>query len=63
MRSSKQFPTGKKPTTGTLWYDNKVVMEDRPFPILQAEKKRLLATGYYQKDKFKLTYYYGNKNR
>lgn len=57
--SSKQFPKNNKqgkPNTGKLWYDGKVVMSGRTFPVLQAEKKRLLATGYYRANKFKLTY-------
>lgn len=62
---SKQFPISKKqskpkPTTGNLLYDGKVVMENRPFATLQAEKKRLLTTGYYRKELFKITYWYGN---
>jgi hypothetical protein len=60
--SSKQFPKGQKPNTGNLLYNGKVIMENKLFPILQAEKKKLLATGYYIKELFKITYYYG-KNR
>lgn len=54
--SSNQFPKRTKPTTGKLWYNNKVIMDGKPFPVLQAEKKRLLATGYFKRDLFKLTY-------
>lgn len=58
MGASNQFPQrgNQKPTTGRLWYNGKVIMENRPFPVLQAEKKRLLATGYYKKELFKVTY-------
>ena len=48
-----------RPTTGTLWYNGKVLKENLPFYILQAEKKNLIATGYYKKDLFKITYYHG----
>lgn len=33
---SKQFPVSK-PRYGNLWYDNKIIMSKRAFPILQAE--------------------------
>lgn len=63
MNDSKQFPMrNEKPITGNLYYNQKLIMENRKFPVLQAEKKRLLATGYYKKELFKITYYYG-KNR
>lgn len=52
---SKQFPVSK-PRYGNLWYDNKIIMSKRAFPILQAEKRRLLATGRYKKELFKVTY-------
>mgnify|MGYP000001383122 CR=1 FL=1 len=41
---------------GKLWYDGKVLLSGRTFPVLQAEKKRLLATGYYKKELFRITY-------
>lgn len=57
---SKQFPKHKnessKPTIGKLWYNGKVIVKDKPFKFLQYTKKKLLATGYYLKDKFKITY-------
>lgn len=62
---SNQFPISKKqpkpkPTTGNLLYNGKVIVENRPFAALQGEKKRLIATGHYQKELFKVTYWYGN---
>lgn len=45
-----------KPDYGKLWYNNKVIMSNRKFFILQAEKKRLLATGHYKKELFRITY-------
>lgn len=58
MQSSNQFPKSnpKKPTTGKLWYNGKVIMDHKPFPVLQNKKKQLLATGYYKKELFKLSY-------
>lgn len=58
MSYSKQFPTQnkKKPTTGKLWYNNTLILADKPFALLQHEKKRLLAMGYYRKELFKITY-------
>lgn len=53
---SNQFPTRKKSTYGKLWYNGKVIMANKPFPLLQHEKKRLIATGYYHKELFKITY-------
>lgn len=57
MSYSNQFPIqGKKrPTTGRLWYNGKVILADKPFAFLQHEKKKLIATGY-RKELFKLTY-------
>lgn len=59
MEDSKQFPRRDRPHTGNLYYDGKLLLENRKFPILQAEKKRLLSTGYYKKERFKISYYYG----
>lgn len=61
---SNQFPISKKvakakPTTGNLVYNGKVVMENRTFPLLQLEKKRLITLGY-RKELFRITYWYGN---
>ena len=58
MVKSKQFPVSK-PRYGKLLYDGKVILSNRAFPILQAEKRRLLATGYYKKELLKITYCYG----
>lgn len=53
----KQFPKrSEKRDYGNLWYNGKIIMANRKFPVLQAEKRRLLATGRYNKDKFKVTY-------
>lgn len=60
MSHSNQFPIrdkkSEKPTVGKLWYDGKLISENKPFASLQARKKRLLATGYYRKELFKITY-------
>lgn len=58
MSYSNQFPTNekKKPTIGKLWYNGKVIISNKPFAKLQYEKKRLIATGYYNKELFKITY-------
>lgn len=58
---SNQFPIREKepkakPTTGKLWYNGQLILSDRPFPLLQLEKKKLLATGNYRKNLFKITY-------
>ena len=45
-----------KPDYGKLWYNNKIIMSNRKFHILQAEKKRLIATGYFNRDSFRITY-------
>lgn len=45
-----------KPDYGKLWYNNKLVLGSRKFYILQAEKKRLIATGYFNRDLFRITY-------
>lgn len=45
-----------RPTKGRLWYDGKVILENKPFAILQHKKKVLLDTGFYQKELFKITY-------
>lgn len=57
MGYSNQFPIQdkKRPTTGRLWYNGKVILADKPFAFLQHEKKKLIATGY-RKELFKLTY-------
>lgn len=57
MSYSNQFPIQdkKRPTTGRLWYNGKVILADKPFAFLQHEKKKLIATGY-RKELFKLTY-------
>ena len=55
MVKGKQFPVSK-PRYGKLLYDGKVILSNRAFPILQAEKRRLLATGYYKKELLKITY-------
>ena len=41
---------------GRLWYDGKVILADKKFFLLQAEKKRLVATGRFKKELFKITY-------
>lgn len=46
----------KRPDYGKLWYDGKPMMINKKFFILQAEKKRLIAMGYYKKELFKITY-------
>ena len=56
MTYSNQFPIREKPKVGKLWYDDRLLMSDKPFAKLQHEKKRLLATGYYKKELFKITY-------
>ena len=58
MSYSNQFPIRekKKPTTGKLWYNGKVLLSDKPFALIQHEKKKLIATGYYRKELFKITY-------
>lgn len=54
---SKQFPISKckKPTTGRLWYKGKVIVDNKPFNILQSRKKEMLLNGYC-KDYFDITY-------
>lgn len=48
--------SNEKPDYGKLWYEGKLLLSNRKFFILQAEKKRLLNTGYYKKELFKITY-------
>lgn len=54
---SNQFPISpkKKPTTGRLWYNGKVILADRPFAFLQFRKRELIAQGC-NKNLFKITY-------
>ena len=54
---SNQFPIQpkKKPTVGRLWYNGKVILADKPFPLLQFRKRELIAQGY-NKNLFKITY-------
>lgn len=58
MNGSNQFPIQKKEKSnrGKLWYNGKVLISDKPFAILQCKKKKLVATGYYRKELFKITY-------
>lgn len=56
MSYSNQFPirdkkNQPKPNTGRLWYNGKIILADKPFAILQCEKKKLIASGL-----FKITY-------
>lgn len=56
---SNQFPTRRsapKPKVGKLWYNNQIIMQDKPFGILQTEKRRLLLTGSYHNGLFKISY-------
>lgn len=64
MTYSNQFPIREKkqrpkPTTGNLLYNGHILIENRPFAILQCEKKKFIASGY-RKELFKITYWYGN---
>lgn len=51
---SNQFPK-TKPKTGNLYYNGKLIKENKPFSIIGAEKKRLIALGY-KKELFKISY-------
>lgn len=57
--ASNQFPKrekSEKPKVGKLWYNGKIIISNRPFKFLQFKKKELLATGYYKKELFKISY-------
>lgn len=55
MSYSNQFPIREKPKTGRLWYNDKVIVSNKPFAFLQHRKKELIAKGY-RKELFKITY-------
>ena len=57
---SNQF-SKTKPKTGNLYYNGKLIKENKPFSIIGAEKKRLIALGY-KKELFKISYYYERRN-
>lgn len=48
-------PTKNKPSTGRLWYGNKLIAENEPFSKLQFRKTQLIGEGY-DKRFFKITY-------
>jgi len=49
------IPRTEKPTTGRLWYGNRVIAEKVPFRNLQQTKITLIQQGY-DKKLFKITY-------
>lgn len=60
---SNQFPIGKNPnapkrfraSVGKLWYNGECLIYNKPFGVLQQEKKALISVGY-KKELFKITY-------
>lgn len=57
--ASNQFPVKQKDAidknNGTLWYNEREIIANKPFWKLQQEKKNLIMMGY-DKAKFKITY-------